>query len=840
MSLSSAKQDILAESEEPPSKRPRLEMERKTASEPETPMDEDDDFDDLDDLYGTPQKPHGKSDQASQFSRSVNPRGSPEPTEIPLSLIPGLGFVQPNTATQEPTLTTNTGNEEHRIPTLNAAPIDQGILQEPGLVFSLPGLSQPPATITEAPSELRRTETKHNNHEDGSQSDEIYHAPINEPILNGSGMNPPLNKTLTEASAIPSTNSYLQDPHSNHFPSLEQKLPEESQPVKPPDVAIEGDDGEFRFDSSDAQSTSSDDTSSSGSDGSDDEEDKEEYNLLSVEEQAKILMAGDGGSDDEGGKRNGKPAEAAQLRTKNEIPDEKVEKPEVVVTQQMKIEELGSVESVIGNVALVKANTSGEYRVLESGSVLCLGDRTVIGVVADLMGQVMQPRYTIRFTNATEVAETGIAAGTKIFYVEAHSTFVFTKPLQAIKGSDASNFYDEEVGDDEVEFSDDEAEAEHKRRIKEARQARRGDRQDPNSTATRFNGQHQAVEAEDTIHYDDRPNANSEDGEVDDDLYTPLARPSNLHELMGRGEAPIETRDHANRGRRPGKGQDRARARGGRDRGGRDRGGRDRGGRDGGGRDGGGRDGGRGSRRDGPRERHGRGRERQKQRRKFDRSPQDHRQGRDDNYSRRPDDGYDPRRPFENDQAQRVQREHSRDPPYHQNNSYRDSRQSHSPMPQVPPPQHVQYTPYAPPRPEAYPIAQIQSSWGQYAPPPPALPYMPQTPGSLVPPQGAPSPSNIRPGAFLNPAFFNNAPQANDQAPWSPPVPQQVHWGTSPPAQLPPWMPPPQVWPQSPHVQSPTGVSTGRGMSPTSEAAFRAAQEKIDIIRGLSRPSGSP
>jgi hypothetical protein len=35
-----------------------------------------------------------------------------------------------------------------------------------------------------------------------------------------------------------------------------------------------------------------------------------------------------------------------------------------------------------------------------------------------------------------------------------------------MKGSDASNVHDEEVGDDEIEFSDDEAEAMYKRQLK--------------------------------------------------------------------------------------------------------------------------------------------------------------------------------------------------------------------------------------------------------------------------------------------------------------------------------------------------------------------------------------
>jgi hypothetical protein len=39
--------------------------------------------------------------------------------------------------------------------------------------------------------------------------------------------------------------------------------------------------------------------------------------------------------------------------------------------------------------------------------------------------------------------------------------------LRSLKGSDASNVWDEEVGAGEVEFSDDEEEAEYKKRLKQ-------------------------------------------------------------------------------------------------------------------------------------------------------------------------------------------------------------------------------------------------------------------------------------------------------------------------------------------------------------------------------------
>lgn len=52
-----------------------------------------------------------------------------------------------------------------------------------------------------------------------------------------------------------------------------------------------------------------------------------------------------------------------------------------------------------------------------------------------------------------------------VFHVPQRSKFVFLDRLSH-KGSDASNVHDEEPADDELEFSDDEAEAAYKSGLK--------------------------------------------------------------------------------------------------------------------------------------------------------------------------------------------------------------------------------------------------------------------------------------------------------------------------------------------------------------------------------------
>lgn len=305
------------------------------------------------------------------------------------------------------------------------------------------------------------------------------------------------------------------------------------------------------YDSSDSSDTSSD--SSSGDDSS--EEDGEEYTLLDPYEQARILMAEDGGggggggggahSDDEGTSRPARGNAGAGLRTTNEKTDEILPKPDVTVTENMLIELLGTVEATIETTVLVKAATSGSYQVLESGSVLCLADRSVIGAVHETLGRVEQPLYTVRFASDTDVRESGVSEkGTKIYFVKDHSSFVFTQPLKAVKGSDASNFHDEEVGDEEMEFSDDEAEAEHKRQMKLRRKGidpstvpapgrggrgreQRGGRGSPSGRGGNYMSS--IPESDTTSAYGNGSlEMNYDDVEEGETEYTPLRRPETL------------------------------------------------------------------------------------------------------------------------------------------------------------------------------------------------------------------------------------------------------------------------------------------------------------------------
>lgn len=71
--------------------------------------------------------------------------------------------------------------------------------------------------------------------------------------------------------------------------------------------------------------------------------------------------------------------------------------------------------------------------------------------------------YQVKFNSQYPLDVEKVKVAKEVFHVPSRSNFVFVRQLRALKGSDASNAHDEEPGDDELEFSDDEAERTHKK-----------------------------------------------------------------------------------------------------------------------------------------------------------------------------------------------------------------------------------------------------------------------------------------------------------------------------------------------------------------------------------------
>ena len=278
------------------------------------------------------------------------------------------------------------------------------------------------------------------------------------------------------------------------------------------------DDPEFLF--SDSESSSSSDSSADSQ-----ATNREEYALLDPAEQARILMQEDRGM----GEKNGSGIQE-HPKTQNEVQDLNFDVPNIVVTPGMEISELGHIYKLVPteHYILVKGSGSGSKRILESGSLVCRADRTVVGVISEPLGRIEEPFYAIGFKDVNDIALYDLEEGVKIYFVLAHSTFVFTEPLRKQRGNDASNLYDEEVGPDEVYFSDDEVEAAYKRQKKLGKQSRfiedgnelpRHSFADSRDAQSQPRRQSKTFQDNAALKYDD---------DDDDGLYTPLTRPTTV------------------------------------------------------------------------------------------------------------------------------------------------------------------------------------------------------------------------------------------------------------------------------------------------------------------------
>ncbi|AEO66426.1 uncharacterized protein THITE_2114523 [Thermothielavioides terrestris NRRL 8126] len=286
----------------------------------------------------------------------------------------------------------------------------------------------------------------------------------------------------------------------------------------------EQEDGQPEWEADSSPYESSSESSSSDSSSDDDSEDEGGYPLLGIEETARLLMAADGegeGDGDGDGAGRSKGASAA-LRTKNEIVDEVIPIPDVTITPEMKIERLGNIEFIVENTVVIKSQTPGEVQVLDLGSVLCKEDRTVIGALAEVLGNVRSPMYTVGFRAEDEIKQLGLVVGLPIYYSVEHANYVFTQPLREAKGTDASNLHDEEAAADEMEFSDDEKEAEFKRQQKMKKRGGKAGR----------GGREQSIATSHTLSPHPPPAGLNYD-EDDDGPYKPLSRPPGY----GQGES---------------------------------------------------------------------------------------------------------------------------------------------------------------------------------------------------------------------------------------------------------------------------------------------------------------
>lgn len=108
-----------------------------------------------------------------------------------------------------------------------------------------------------------------------------------------------------------------------------------------------------------------------------------------------------------------------------------------------------------------------KHNPLNEGSILWVTEsRSPLGIVDEIFGPVKNPFYIVRYNSDKEIPA-GICQGTPVSFVTDFADYVLNDKNLYKKGYDASGENDEEIFD-EVEFSDDEKEAEYRRAQKMA------------------------------------------------------------------------------------------------------------------------------------------------------------------------------------------------------------------------------------------------------------------------------------------------------------------------------------------------------------------------------------
>lgn len=160
--------------------------------------------------------------------------------------------------------------------------------------------------------------------------------------------------------------------------------------------------------------------------------------------------------------------------SKNEVVDEEapVLPPDYTVPENAPLELIGTISALVERNVIVKANVSGEFRVLNDNSVLCFEDRTVLGPLFETFGRLQSPFYRVKFNTDEDFNRLKDKIGQNVYYVVPDSKFLYTDSIKHIKGTDASNCNDEELPEEEQEFSDDERELAAKQEKKRKRKSK--------------------------------------------------------------------------------------------------------------------------------------------------------------------------------------------------------------------------------------------------------------------------------------------------------------------------------------------------------------------------------
>lgn len=129
---------------------------------------------------------------------------------------------------------------------------------------------------------------------------------------------------------------------------------------------------------------------------------------------------------------------------------------------------LGTISAIVEKQIIVQSNK--DMPPLNIDSVLFFADGQPIGQIFDVLGQVKEPSYSIRFNTEQDITLKQLEIDMPVYFApsadKSITSFVFVNQLRKIKGTDASWKDNNEPPEHLKEYSDDEEERRAKSKLR--------------------------------------------------------------------------------------------------------------------------------------------------------------------------------------------------------------------------------------------------------------------------------------------------------------------------------------------------------------------------------------
>ncbi|ODQ82323.1 hypothetical protein BABINDRAFT_31747, partial [Babjeviella inositovora NRRL Y-12698] len=118
------------------------------------------------------------------------------------------------------------------------------------------------------------------------------------------------------------------------------------------------------------------------------------------------------------------------IRSKNEMDEKAPSIPEdYAIDPNTPLELVGEITALVESSVIIKANVSGEFRILKDNSMLCFEDRTVLGPLFETFGRLQAPVYRVKISEE-KFEQLKDRKGQRVYYVVPDSQFVYTDGIK--------------------------------------------------------------------------------------------------------------------------------------------------------------------------------------------------------------------------------------------------------------------------------------------------------------------------------------------------------------------------------------------------------------------------